>query len=162
MIINNLELFKFLIKYPKVKLGVNKFVINLNFIKYNKIYLDYYIPINHIPKLIIDVTFCNIFNKSIDDLAINIIFLCFGDYFNQSVNNLPNSIIKIEFGLFFNQPVNNLPTSIIKLIFKFHFNQSLNYLPNSVIYIESYQYLNFYNLPNHVHVKFMYNILCRR
>ena len=80
-------------------------------------------------KYVTYLTFCNYFNKTINNCIPNsVIHLTFGYYFNQSINScIPDSITHLTFGPNFNQTINDcIPDSVIHLTFGCDFNRPIN------------------------------------
>ena len=85
----------------------------------------------------------SLFNKSIDNLPINITHIFLGHFFSQPVENLSSNITYLFFGINFNQPIKNLPSNLTNLIFGTYFNFPVDNLPSSITNLIFGSYFNF-------------------
>ena len=86
------------------------------------------------------IEFCDLFNKSVDNLPNSVRYIKFGHYFNQSVDHLPNRVTHIEFGEYFNKPIRNLPKSVKTICFHHKKGENIFTYNNFNIYIKKIIY----------------------
>lgn len=143
---------------------INRFdEITINYINLNKIKrirfnhtLNQDISILNNCPLITHIIFGNSFNKSIDNLDLNLIFIYFGDNFNQPINKIYTKLKYLYFSLSFNNTLLSQPKlKVLKLgsfynkyidfsHFKnleyltlgFQYNQPITILPNKLKYFK--------------------------
>ncbi len=85
-----------------------------------------------IPSTVTYVTFCNDFNRSVDNLPSSILHIRFQNY-NQRVDHLPPNLKSIKFGQTFNQPIDCLPPTVESIRFKGSaFDHPIDRLPSSL------------------------------
>jgi hypothetical protein len=92
-------------------------------------------PLNNLPPNLIYLELGSDYNQSIDNLPSGLKILRLGDKFNQTINNLPNQLEILEIGKDFNKNLDNLPSGLKVLIFRgyitenYKFNIEINRLP---------------------------------
>lgn len=116
-----------------------------------------------IPDNIVEITFGQEFNYSVDNLPKKLRVLQFGKNFNQPINNLPKTVEILVLGWFFNQPIDNLPQNLKILVIGCKFNHPLDFLPDGLEDLKilsfnySYDLLNLPNTLKRLFIPFFYN-----
>eukprot|EP01112_Ceratiomyxa_fruticulosa_P008003 TRINITY_DN2075_c0_g2_i2.p1 TRINITY_DN2075_c0_g2~~TRINITY_DN2075_c0_g2_i2.p1 ORF type:complete len:330 (-),score=24.14 TRINITY_DN2075_c0_g2_i2:145-1134(-) len=91
--------------------------------------------INQLPINLTRLTLGASFNQTVDSLPPNLTHITFSDEFNKSVDNFPSKLTHIVFGYEFNCNVDHLPKSLRHLRFGVNFDKPVDHLPEGLTHI---------------------------